>query len=102
MEKKIAWVVESPHDLFGVSREIIEQGNEFKPDQIKSGVGLNGNNYGLLTGELKLGDELHIICFKDGCAIAPDAINEHRKEVNSGYRAVFRVADIPLRQVKIE
>ena len=44
MEKKIAWVVESPHDLFGVSREIIEQGNEFKPDQIKSGVGLNGNN----------------------------------------------------------
>jgi len=71
-EKKIAWVVHEP----------------------------NGN-FKLLSGLIKEGEELLVTCYKDGSAIAPDAIEEHMKLIQSGDKITFRIAQKPLKVVKV-
>ncbi len=72
-DKKLAWVVNEP----------------------------NGD-YKMLTGLINEGEELNITCFKDDSAAAPDAIVEHKVKVDNGDRVSFRIAEVPLRKVKIK
>lgn len=71
-EKKIGWVVREPHD-----------------------------EYKLLHGIISEGEELNIISYKDDSKICADGIGEHTKPVQSGDRVAFKIAEIPLRHVRM-
>tara|TARA_Y100000310_G_C20642776_1_gene794906 strand:- start:341 stop:1228 length:888 start_codon:yes stop_codon:yes gene_type:complete len=86
----------------------LDKFHEFKStDKIMSWVVHEGNDYyrpegyKLLTGLAKPGEELCITSYKDHCAIAPDAVVEHIKVVNSGDQIVFRISDKSLKKVMI-
>ena len=72
LEKRLGWIVREPRD-----------------------------DYDLLHGSFGAGENLTIISHKDDSKIAPDAIKEHKGLIKSGDRIILRVADSPLRHLKI-
>ena len=86
----------------GAGRYLGKKIKFFKPAEKKLGwlVRESRADYNLLAGTIGEGEELKVIPLKDNSFISPDAVIEHKEEIQSRDVVIFRVSSTPLMRVR--